>query len=385
MKTWGRRLGVLGVSCLVFLGSLAAFVRWRYGGGRSDFPDLTSSPRLPAASLEVVADLPLPPGNLAVSATGRIFFTFHPEAHPKLKVAELRDRTPSAYPPEDRADAAGTANLFDTPLSLRIDGKGRLWSLDNADHGMGQPRLLAFDIETGRLVHRFDFPSQVAGLGSHLNDFQVHPSGGAIYIADASIFARSPALLVYDVEKRQCRRVLERDPAVLPEPFVPVVQGRVMQVFGLFAIRPGVDSIALDTGGEWLYFAAVTSSRLYRVRTRDLEDASLSAAELSRRVEAYAPKTMSDGLTMDRAGNVYLTDLEHSAIVTLTPERRLVTLLKDTRLRWPDGMSFGPDGWVYLTCSTLHQVIGRTPGQIRSKAPFQIYRFRPGEEGVPGH
>ena len=31
-----------------------------------------------------------------------------------------------------------------------------------------------------------------------------------------------------------------------------------------------------------------------------------------------APKTLSDGLTTDDAGNVYLSDMEHSAVVRLT-------------------------------------------------------------------
>ena len=40
---------------------------------------------------------------------------------------------------------------------------------------------------------------------------------------------------------------------------MPVVQGVRMELFGLFTVRPGVDSIALDDAGEWLYFAPVTS------------------------------------------------------------------------------------------------------------------------------
>ncbi|MFM7143766.1 MAG: hypothetical protein ACKO2K_17815, partial [Alphaproteobacteria bacterium] len=56
-------------------------VHWRHGGG-VPFPDRYGEPILPASALEKVADLPAPPGNVAVSRNGRIFLTFHPEGHP---------------------------------------------------------------------------------------------------------------------------------------------------------------------------------------------------------------------------------------------------------------------------------------------------------------
>jgi sugar lactone lactonase YvrE len=244
---------------------------------------------------------------------------------------------------------------------------------------------IPIDLEGGALVHRFDFTRALAGLGSHLNDFQVSPDGQRIYIADASIFAKTPALLVYDVEAEQARRVLEGHPSVVAEAYVPHVQGRRMLVFGIFAIRPGVDSIALDRRGQWLYFAPVTNRHLYRVRRSDLDDPSLPADALAERVETFARKTMSDGITTDVQDNIYLTDPDESAIVVLGADRKLRTLLKDPVLRWPDGMSFGPDGWLYVTCSALHHVIMKSADHVRSQAPYQIFRFQPGVSGVPGH
>ena len=213
----------------------------------------------------------------------------------------------------------------------------------------------------------------------------VSPDGRHVYIADASFFAQDPALVVLDVEARTARRLLAGHPSVVADDYTPVVQGRRMEVFGLVSIRPGVDSIVLDRRGEWLYFAPVTDLNLYRVRTRDLRDASLSAADLAGRVEVHAAKTMSDGLSIDDAGNIYISDLEHSAIVSLRPDRSLETVIADPRLRWPDGFSFGPEGWLYVSCSALHQVIGRLPGQIADAGPFQIYRVWTGQTAWPGH
>ncbi|MFZ5601894.1 MAG: L-dopachrome tautomerase-related protein [Pseudomonadota bacterium] len=361
------------------LGALVLAIGLRYGGGEH-FPDRSGAPELPASTLEVVANLDLPPGNIAVSASGRIFFSFHPEAKPPVNVAELVDGKPVPYPAQ-----LPDGVQYQSVLSLRVDRQNRLWVLDNAHHGTGAPRLLAFDLATNTLVHRHDFTSDIAGIGSHLNDFQVRADGNMIYIAEASIFAKNPALVIYDVEKQTARRVLEGHDSVVADYFTPVVQGRRMLMLGIFAIRPGVDSIALSRDGEWLYFAPVTDDKLWRIRRELLDDPALDTTTLAQSVQPYFPKTMSDGITTDDAGNVYLSDADNSAIVLLTPQGQLRTLLKDDKLRWPDGFSFGPDGWLYVTCSALHQVIMKDGDFVRQHAPYQIFRFRPEVAAVAGH
>jgi sugar lactone lactonase YvrE len=380
MRLLGRLFGLLGLLLVVLLITL----RVRYGGG-GDFPDRTSTPRLRASVLETVANLPGPPGNIAVAANGRVFASLHPEARPLNKIVEIVGGEPRPWPTEAFQTGAGEPRWFRNVIALRIDRQNRLWTLDNGDHGREPGRLLAFDVNSGEVVHEYEFPRALAGLGSHLNDFQVSADGRFVYIAEASFFAKTPALLVYDVDNAVARRLLERHPSVTAEHFTPVVQGRRMVAFGLVSIRPGVDSIALDARGEWLYFAPVTSLHLYRVRTADLRNEQLGAGELAGKVEVFAEKTMSDGITIDSADNLYLTDPEHSAIVQLRADQSLETLVKDDRLRWPDGFSWGPDGWLYVTCSALHQIIGRPPWTFDDHAPYQIYRFKPGGQGVPGH
>ena len=364
---------LLGLVALVVLGLLS--IRLGYGGG-ARLEDRTGPPSVPSTAIEHVADLDHPPGNIAVTPDGRVFFTFHPDGGSPVAVAELRDGKPVPFPPG--------FDEFQSVLSLRVDRQGRLWALDHGRYGRGQPRILAFDPATGRELERYDFPSRDAGLFSMLNDFQVDPAGERIYIAESSPIIGHPALIVYDTKTRTSRRLLDRHPSVRTEDYRIQAPGRDMVLLGLFTLRIGVDTIALDRHGEWLYYGPVTGGTLYRVRTADLNDTSLSPEALGSRVEPYAAKTISDGGTSDDQGRVYLTDPEHSAVVEVEPDRTLHTIVKDPRLRWPDGMSFGPDGYLYLTCSALEDVLFRSDASRREHAPYQIWRFKPGGTAPAG-
>ena len=359
----------------------ALVLRVRYGGGEP-YPDLSTTPELDASSLEEVLQYPEPIGNVAVSADGRIFFTVHPESRPEgNKLLEWVDNAAVPYP-------SGTVqpHLFDTVLGVVVDRRNWLWTIDNGNHGFGTARLLAFDLASGDLVHDHEFRPEIAPAGSFLQDLQVSADGAFVFIADASIWRKSPAIIVYDIATRDARRVLEAHPSVSVQNYLIRTPTRDMAFLGgLVELKTGVDGIALDTENEWLYYGAMNNSDLYRVRVSDLVNPTLPAQQLENDIQRVGDKPLSDGLSSDLEGNIYITDVEHGAVAKMAPDGSLTTMIRSDRIRWADALSFGPDGWLYLADSAIPDQVLQSKEHIESRAPYFVYRFRPGASGVPGH
>ena len=359
----------------------AGVLRLRYGGGQP-YPDLSTTPLLPEGRLEMVLSYPEPIGNVAVGPDGRLFFTVHPESRPEgNKLLEWVDGAAVPYP-----NGTVQPHLFETVLGLVVDRQNRLWVIDNGNHGFGTPRLIAFNLADGTVSHNYEFHPEIAPAGSFLQDLQVTADGRAVFIADASIWRKSPAIIVYDVETRAARRVLESHPSVSAQDYLVRTPIRDMRFLGgLVSLKTGVDGIALDAENEWLYYGAINNSDLFRVRVRDLLNPTLPARQLGNDVERFGAKPLSDGLSTDLEGNVYITDVEHGAVMRLDPARALDTVIRSPQIRWADGLSFGPDGWLYLSDSAIPELVLKSRSHIEAQGPYFIFRFRPGPAGVPGH
>jgi len=147
-------------------------VRVRYGGGDL-YPDISTTPLLNSSIVEEVLAYPEPIGNVAVSATGRVFFTVHPESRPQgNKLLEFVDGASVPFP-----DGGSQSSLFDTVLGVAIDSRNRLWTIDHGNHGLRGARLLAFDLESGKLIHDDRFDQSIAPFGSFLQDIQISADG----------------------------------------------------------------------------------------------------------------------------------------------------------------------------------------------------------------
>jgi sugar lactone lactonase YvrE len=351
----------------------ALLVRIRYGGGEP-YSDVSTTPVLPEAALQEFLRYPEPIGNVAAGPDGRVFFTVHPESRPQgNRLLEFVDGAAVPYP-----SGSIQPHLFDTVLGLAIDGQNRLWTIDNGNHGFGDPRLIAFDLENGELVVDHIFSPTIAPAGSFLQDLQVTNDGRTVIVADASVWRKQPALVIYDVESRTARRVLESHPSVSAENFLIRNHLGDMSYFGgIVNLKTGIDGITLDENNEWLYYAAINNSALYRVHLSALLDPALPGQELAGKVERFSTKPLNDGLETDANGNIYITDVEHGSVFVVDSDRNLKTLIQSRRIRWSDSLSLGPDGWMYLADSAIPEQVLKSRDYILSKGPYFIFRFQP--------
>ena len=377
----GMRFVIRLVIAAVLLGVVSVLGLRIWFGSGAPYKDLTTAPAIEEPGLDTVLSHALPVGGLAVSATGGIFFATHAEiggAGPR--VFEWRDGQATPFP-----DPATQAAIFDTPAGLTIDRQQRLWVVDPARHGLGRPRIVAIDLASGRVVHEHVFPRETAPRGSLLHDLQVDPSGRMVFIADASLWPRSPAVVVYDTATRQSWRRLEKHRALRAQDWLIRTPVREMRyIASLVPYKPGLHGLALDPTGRWLYLGAMSHDSLFRVPVAALADRKVGDAELGAQVESVGTKPLSDGLATDAAGNIYVADVEHGAVLRMDPAGQLRTMVRSPRIRWATSLYFGPNGWLYVADGALAETLFTPSGQVADRAPYHVFRFRPGANGAPG-
>ena len=337
-----------------------------------------------AADLEIAARLDLPPGELAVTPDGRRFVSLHPAFHPNDPVAEITG------PNTIRTFPVGGVHSV---AAIRADRNGMLWMLDVGEpprdgDGPRPVRLAAWSIATEKTACAIDLPASALEPDSAPCDLALDLEHHAAYIADPAS-GPDAALIVVDLNTLSARRVLQGAPCVVPENTDVSVNGQPAEIRkpdgSTTKLRTGVNALALDPAGEWLYFGPMNGASLYRAPVVKLLDRFAEPKALEAAVERYSPKPASGGLAIDASGRIYVADLAAGAVGAIGPDRQYTPLARDPGLLWPDSVVLGPDGAVYAVAAQLQASPEMNAGKADPKKPFLIFRLPPpAVAGSPG-
>jgi sugar lactone lactonase YvrE len=260
--------------------------------------------------------------------------------------------------------------------SVFVDGDDKLWVVDAGAPFMGKvwrnsSKLVKIDLATDRIerVYRFD---GVTDDGAYLNDVRIDTQRHYAYLMNSA----EGGLIVVNLDTGQARQWLARNRLLTSDPdFVFTVAGHELRN-GDTQVRINSDGIALTPDGQWLYFKSLTDDRLFRILTADLRDDKLDDEALATRVQRLGRFTTTDGMIFDAAGNLYLGDIQHDAIVRIAPDLALRRLLTDARLQWPDSYPISRDGWLYLSTSQIQHSERFNRGRSTRTEPYAIWRMR---------
>ncbi|MBQ0902216.1 L-dopachrome tautomerase-related protein [Micromonospora sp. U21] len=311
---------------------------------------------------------------------GRIFLSYPSADRPGVQVVEAlpdgrRDPYPDAawnrvdQPPDD---------AFVNVNGLRAGPDGRLWIIDAGAPGIGTrqapggARLIVVDPDDDRVDRVYHLDPAVHPT-SYVDDVRFHDGVG--YLTDAG----SPGLIVLDLDSGQVRRVLDGHPSTVGTPLV--ADGRPLRDPDGGAVHVHADQLEVSPDGRWLYYQPA-SGGMSRIGTRWLDDPSVSADELARRVEPWWDSPSTGGTAIDAAGTIYLSDVDRRRILTLAPDRSVHTLVADLRLAWVDAMWIDADARLWLPAAQLHLTAGLNGGHAAVEYPARIYRM-PVEAGPP--
>lgn len=346
-----------------------------------------------ASDIEIVAEFDGRPGNPAVTPDNRKIVSMQPIDRPEFQVVEvLSDGTKKPFPNEQWSTAVGPDGIgMQAVIGVTADENGIVWMLDMGGGGQA-PKLVGWDTKSDSLYRVITFPASASKGNSFHQDMAIDTKRGKAYVADMTrgdlVGESTPAILVIDLDTGLVRRVMEGDKHFEPGTETIVINGNAFATKTpegeIAPILLGLNPITIDPENEWVYFGSISANALYRIPAEALANPALSDEELSAMIEPYREKRPSDGISVDDKANIYVTDIQNNAIGVATAEGYQVLAQDDGLLKWPDGLAFGPDGWLYATVNQLdlHQLLNS--GIEGGKPPYYLIRVKPLSKGAVG-
>jgi sugar lactone lactonase YvrE len=317
---------------------------------------------------------------VAISQTGRLF-TNYPLWSDTYKYAlvEIKEKQAIPFPNlsmNSWKQGEPGKEKWVCVQAVYIDDEDYMWVVDPASPKMKKVyeqshKLVKINLSGNSIEKVYTFQG-IADENSYINDVRVDTKLQFAYLTNSN----TGGIVIVDLKTGKARQVLQSHYSVRSVPdFKFIIDGKELTKNDV-PVKMHSDGIALSPDGKWLYYKPLTDNKLYRVKTEDLRNESFSAQELAAKVEDLGKFVTTDGMIFDQAGNLYLGDLQKSAIVKISPDLKMSTLIQNDRLIWPDSYSVSKDGYLYISCSQIQKQPDYNNGINKRTSPYTIYRIK---------
>lgn len=353
------------------------------------------------------------PTGIAVDKYNRLFFNLPRSGGNTSRTVSLATNFTAEVPWPNAAiqnclPGQNVSTCFVNVQSVVIDStQSRLWVLDTGipagasvalEYGT---KVWAFDIDTAASIRNYVVPYAMSNAGLNINDIRFNLSlstAGVGFLSD-----EQGSILTLDLDTGIYRRLLFNTTVTLPDAnFTGSYDGAPFYSWKGTTRRHlsiGADGIAL--AAQNLYFAPLSSRRLYQISQSALVDASMTDAQLLALVQPVIGQigTYTQGFTADDKGRVYMGTAEQNSIsyfntslASLTNDtviNGLTTGLQGTipaedvdvqpfvrsaLVQWPDSMCVEND-FLWFTTNQLPLAPSYQRGNVDKRVkPFKVYR-----------
>lgn len=326
-----------------------------------------------------------PIGVTVAPSSNRLFVSF-PHTEPFLYgLTEIIDGKRLPYPNEEwnKFTPDQPETHFVNVQDLYADDRNCLWVLDSSPAGgaavlgdtkstQGRFKLIRIDLNTNKIKRIYTF-DDLPKDKSALNDMCIDNNRNLAYLSDPGLHA----IVVLDLGTGKSRVVLKDDKSTLARPgFKLHIDGKDVADKDGKPFVSNVNGIALTRDYRYFYFRAINQTKVYRIATVYLANSMLSNADLAQKVETVAETGVCHGMMADAKGNIYLSNSPDHSIQYVTPNGKLVTLVKDERLIWPDSFGIGNDGYIYFSASQMNRLPKYNMGENKVEYPFRVYKVQ---------
>jgi sugar lactone lactonase YvrE len=260
--------------------------------------------------------------------------------------------------------------------AVYADDKNNLWVVDPASPKMegvyqNSHKLVKINLATNAIEHTWFFEG-VAGPKSYVNDVRVDNKLQYAYLTNSN----EGGIIIVNLATGKAKQVLQDHYSTKSDPeFKFIIDGQELTKNGQ-PVKINSDGIALTPNGDWLYYKPLTDDKLYRIRTEHLRNDTMSGETLGMQVEDLGHFYPTDGMIFDHKGNLYLGDMRTSSIKRISPDLKVLNLITDERLIWPDSYSISEDGYLYISCSQIHKQPEYNNGVNKRITPYTIYKLK---------